>query len=49
LWISHEIIERHGGVLRVRTSQATGASGTVFLLFLPCAAAPAPSQSAPLP
>jgi signal transduction histidine kinase len=36
LWISHEIIERHNGTLRVRTSQSAGASGSVFMLFLPC-------------
>ncbi|HEV2619005.1 MAG TPA: ATP-binding protein, partial [Acidobacteriaceae bacterium] len=35
LWISHEIIERHNGVLRVRTKQGPGASGTVFTLFVP--------------
>jgi signal transduction histidine kinase len=36
LWISQEIVDRHHGVLRVRTSQAEGCSGTVFTLFLPC-------------
>jgi signal transduction histidine kinase len=36
LWISHEIVERHNGVLRVRTMQRPDASGTVFTLFLPC-------------
>ena len=35
LWISSEIVTRHGGSLRVRSSQRTGASGTVFQLFLP--------------
>lgn len=35
LWISKEIIERHHGTLRVRTTQREGRSGTVFTLFLP--------------
>ena len=35
LWISCEIIERHRGTIEVRSSQRTGASGTVFQLFLP--------------
>lgn len=39
LWVSKEIIERHHGTLRVRSSQREGASGTVFILFLPLQAA----------
>lgn len=35
LWVSHEIVERHRGSLRVRSSQKKGRSGTVFILFLP--------------
>ena len=35
LWVSHEIVERHGGTLAVRSSQHPGRSGTVFTLFLP--------------
>jgi signal transduction histidine kinase len=35
LWVSHEIVERHGGALAVRSSQDPGRSGTVFTLFLP--------------
>ncbi len=35
LWISKEIVERHHGMLRVRSSQKKGHSGTVFTLFLP--------------
>jgi signal transduction histidine kinase len=35
LWVSKEIVERHGGSLRVRSSQAEGHQGTVFSLFLP--------------
>jgi signal transduction histidine kinase len=43
LWISHEIVERHRGVLRVRSSQRQSAAGTVFQLFLPCD--PTPSEA----
>ena len=39
LWISHEIVQRHGGKLIFRTSDAADSGkrhGTVFSLFLPC-------------
>jgi PAS domain S-box-containing protein len=35
LWITKQIVERHRGALRVRSSTRAGASGTVFTLFLP--------------
>ena len=35
LWISRGIIERHHGVLTVRSRQSHSGSGTVFALFLP--------------
>ncbi len=35
LWISKEIVDRHGGVMRLRSSQRAGSHGTVFALFLP--------------
>ncbi len=35
LWISKEIIDRHHGQLRVRSSQRAGHAGTVFTIFLP--------------
>ena len=35
LWISCEIVERHRGNIRVRSTQRPGASGTVFQVFLP--------------
>ena len=35
LWVSKEIVDRHHGHLRVRSSQKEGANGTVFSLFLP--------------
>jgi len=39
LWISKEILERHHGCLRVRSSQRRGHAGTVFTIFLPFEAA----------
>jgi len=39
LWVSQEIIQRHHGRLRARSSQKEGKSGTVFQLFLPFDAA----------
>lgn len=39
LWISKEIVDRHRGTLRVRSSQQKGKSGTIFTLFLPVDAA----------
>jgi PAS domain S-box-containing protein len=35
LWISDEIVNRHHGALRFRSSQKEGRSGTVFTMFLP--------------
>jgi len=35
LWISKEIVDRHCGMLRVRSSQKPDRCGTVFTLFLP--------------
>jgi PAS domain S-box-containing protein len=35
LWVSHEIVQRHGGTLAVRSSQRPNHSATVFTLFLP--------------
>jgi len=39
LWISKEIVEKHQGRLKLRSSQKAGHSGTVFSLFLPFEAA----------
>jgi signal transduction histidine kinase len=36
LWISREIVTRHGGILKARSRQSASSSGTVFTLFLPC-------------
>lgn len=35
LWISKDIVERHGGALNVRSSSAPEKHGTIFSLFLP--------------
>ncbi|MCU1324550.1 MAG: sensor signal transduction histidine kinase [Acidobacteriaceae bacterium] len=35
LWVSQEIVERHRGDLRVRSSRRPGRNGTAFTLFLP--------------
>ena len=35
LWVSHQIVERHQGILSVRSCQRLERSGTVFTLFLP--------------
>ena len=35
LWVCREIVDRHRGVLRVRSTQRPGRHGTTFTLFLP--------------
>jgi signal transduction histidine kinase len=35
LWVCQEIVDRHHGRLRVRSTQRPGRSGTTFTLFLP--------------
>jgi signal transduction histidine kinase len=35
LWISREIVDRHQGHVKVRSSHSRGPSGTTFQLFLP--------------
>ena len=35
LWVSQEIVDRHNGILKVRSSQREATCGTVFTLFLP--------------
>jgi PAS domain S-box-containing protein len=35
LWVSHGIIRKHGGTIRMRSSTAPGRSGTVFTISLP--------------
>lgn len=35
LWVSREIVEKHGGFLRFRSCKSTARHGTVFSAFLP--------------
>lgn len=35
LWISQEIVDRHNGLMKIRSRQAPARSGTVITLFLP--------------
>ncbi|MGD0445287.1 MAG: ATP-binding protein [Edaphobacter sp.] len=35
LWITHDIVTRHRGSIRVRSNTRSGASGTIFTTFLP--------------
>ncbi len=35
LWITHDIVTRHGGTIRARSNARPGASGTIFTTFLP--------------
>ena len=35
LWVSRELVEKHGGTLRVRSRTSDPLSGTVFSIFLP--------------
>lgn len=37
LWVTRQIVEKHGGSIRVRSSTGTEQHGTVFLLVLPAA------------
>lgn len=35
LWLSLQIVQKHGGAIRVKSRNRQGASGTVFSIFLP--------------
>jgi signal transduction histidine kinase len=35
LWITHDIVTRHGGSIRARSNLRPGAGGTIFTTFLP--------------
>lgn len=35
LWVSHGIVEKHGGTIKVRSSTRQGRRGTTFSIFLP--------------
>ena len=47
LWVSHEIIVKHHGFVRVRSRTAKGgkASGSVFSIFVPDDMQPAPVEA----
>jgi PAS domain S-box-containing protein len=36
LWVSQEIVRKHGGSMRVRSSNRPPNTGTVFSIFIPC-------------
>jgi PAS domain S-box-containing protein len=40
LWVSSEIVKRHGGNICVRSSRSSGKSGSVFSVFLPSEGSP---------
>ncbi|HTZ58978.1 MAG TPA: CHASE3 domain-containing protein [Acidobacteriaceae bacterium] len=44
LWVSRELIEKHGGYMGVRSSIAGRRTGTVFSLFLPSSAVAEPVE-----
>jgi PAS domain S-box-containing protein len=48
LWVSAEILQKHGGAVRVRsrTTEHRGKSGTVFMVFLPSEAPPESNSGA---
>lgn len=46
LWISHEIVTRHGGSIRLHTSQLPARHGTVFTIFLPLVCSTSEAQPA---
>ena len=45
LWLASEIVRKHGGRIRLRSSVRKGHSGTIFEVFLPAAASRAASAS----
>jgi signal transduction histidine kinase len=36
LWVTREIIDRHGGTIQVRSGESNGERGSVFNIVLPC-------------
>ncbi len=46
LWVSKQIIEKHGGSIRVRSSTGKPRSGTVFSIFLPAMGTPTTEAAA---
>jgi PAS domain S-box-containing protein len=46
LWVTREIVDKHQGYIRMRSSVERGCSGTAFMLFLPDIAVEASATSA---
>jgi len=46
LWLAKEIVEKHGGAIRVRSSIGSERHGTVFMIWLPPSAPAAAPESA---
>ena len=46
LWLSYNIVQKHGGKIRLRSRTSPGKSGTVFTIFLPNAGSAAKSALA---
>jgi len=46
LWVSHGIVDKHEGRIRVRSSTRSGRSGTVFSIFIPSRESAVASSSA---
>ncbi len=44
LWVCKTIVEKHGGTIRVKSRVGGGRTGTVFSVFLPLQAEPAPQD-----
>jgi signal transduction histidine kinase len=50
LWVSKEIVERHGGSIRVTPQNGRdGLGGASFVIELPCVSDPAPEPPLTLP
>lgn len=45
LWVSRELVEKHGGSLRVRSRTSNPLCGTIFSMFLPEQGGPRPNGS----
>src|SRR5260370_37516181 len=48
LWLAKEIVEKHGGAIRVRSSTGSQRHGTVFMIWLPPSAPAAAPEAAAL-
>jgi signal transduction histidine kinase len=46
LWVTRQLIEKHGGTIRMRSSNADSRNGTIFRIFLPAVHAEISAASA---